>query len=269
MGASLVFGGVAAGVGSITPVASAQEAQAAGSSAYVDVASLNVRSTPGLSGTITTTLSFGTVVTIVGDPVTADGYNWYQVQLANGTTGWSVNGFTLGAGPGGGGTTTPAPTTPTTPAPGSFIYGDPVMVNTDLLNVRSLPSISASILTVYAYGTTGTITGGPTVADGITWYAVDNYGWVAGQYLWLNACGCRDGVYPPEEDGSTTPDIDFNVTTDALNIRSGPGLSSSVVGTLVFGDAVTQYGEARTVDGYTWIPIDGKQTQWVANQFVG
>ena len=274
LGASLVFGGVVAGFGSIAPVTSAQEAQA-GSSAYVDVASLNVRSTPSLSGTISATLSYGTVVSLVGGPVTADGYDWHQVQQGGTTLGWSVNGFALGAAPGGGGTT---PTTPTTPAPSDFIYGDPVMVNTDLLNVRSSPSINAPVLTVYGYGTSATVTGDATVADGYTWYPVDNLGWVASDYLTLNACGCRDGVYPTDggsEVGgdtggvSTAPDIDFKVTTDALNVRSGPGLTSPIVGTLFLGDAVTQHGEARTADGYMWIPIDGNQTQWVANQFVG
>ena len=351
IGASLVFGGAAAGVGSFVPGVSAQEAQAA-EQTYVDVDALNVRSAPSLSGTITTTLSYGTVVTLIGESVAADGYAWYQVQQGGTTLGWSVNGFTTGSVPVGGGTipTTPptpatggfvygslvvvstdllnvrslpsisaavldvygygtvalvtgdaavadgyawypvdnlgwvagdfvtrydnghggSPTTPTpSPAPGTFIDGDPVMVNTDLLNVRSLPSISASILTVYPYATTGTITGGPTVADGVTWYAVDNYGWVAGQYLWLNACGCRDGVYPPDEDGSTAPGNEFNVTADVLNVRSGPGLNSPIVDTLSFGDAVTVYNRATTADGLSWVPIDEQETRWVAAQFVG
>lgn len=272
LGASLVFGGLTAGVGSITPTVSAQEVQA-GAPAYTDVDFLNVRSTPSLKGTITTVIPYQTGLTLLSGPVTADGYDWFQVQLRDGTTGWCVRGFTIGSAPVGAGTPPATPTTPTTPAPGSFIYGDPVAVNTDLLNVRSGPSISASVLTVYAYGTEARVTGDATVADGYTWYPIDDLGWVAGQYLVLNACGCRGGIYPPDDETGTpttpTPDMDFNVTTDALNVRSGPGLSSPVVGTLYFGDAVTQYGEARTADGYTWIPIDAGQTQWVAAQFVG
>lgn len=258
LGVSLVFGGVAAGVGSIVPEASAQEAQAA-EQTYVDVDALNVRSLPSLSGTITTTLSYGTVVTLGGGPTTADGYVWYQVQQGGTTLGWSVNGFNTRSVPVGEST---VPTTPTTPTTGGFLYGDPVMVNTDLLNVRSLPSITASVLTVYGYGTSATITGDVQVADNITWYPIDNYGWVSGEYLWLNACGCRDGAGTPTDDTVT-----LTVIADVLNVRSAPSLSGTIVGARYFQDSVTSYGETVDTAGNRWCAIDSANTQWVSGQY--
>ncbi len=271
MGASLMFGGVAAGVGSITPIASAQEAVT--STYYVDVTALNVRSTPSLTGTIVSSLSYGAVVSLVGDPVTADGYVWYHVQQAGNLLGWSVNGFTLGTAPTDGGTTPTNPTTPPTPSTGDFLYGDPVMVNTDLLNVRSLPSISASVLTVYSYGTSATVTGEARVADGITWYPVDNFGWVAGQYLWLNACGCRNGSGPTGGDSTTpTPSGSFffgesvTVNTDFLNVRQSPSLSGAIVDVYEYGTIVRTGGSAIVADGITWYPVDAYH--WVAGQYL-
>lgn len=266
IGASLVFGGVTAGVGSITPVASAQEAQAA-KQTYVDVDALNVRSLPTLSGTITTTLSYGTVVALVGGPTTADGYVWYQVQQGGTTLGWSVNGFTTRSVPVGGGTIPTTPTTPTIPS-GTFIYGDPVMVNTDLLNVRSLPSINASVLDVYGYGTVALVTGDATVADGYTWYPVDNLGWVAGQFLTSNGNG--GGSTPPSSGGNSDGDFSFNdsatVNTDILNLRTAPSISAAIVDVYTYGAFVTISGEPTVADGITWYPVNF--SGWVAGQYL-
>lgn len=257
----------------VMPRAAAQESVAS-ASAVIAVDALNIRATPGLSTPIVTTLGYGTVITITGASVDVDGYAWYPIELSNGTSGWSVAGFILGTTPPNGPVTPGTPATPT----GGFLYGDPVMVSTDLLNVRSSPSINASVLTVYGYGTTATITGDPTVADNITWYPIDNYGWVSGAYLWLNACGCRDGVYPPEDDGGTSgaggdgSGVSFaynayvHVRTDALNVRSAPSLSASVVTVYTSGTLSVITGGPTVADGYTWYAVDN--LGWVAGDYL-
>lgn len=64
-----------------------------GDTIQVDVASLNLRATPGTSGTLITQLPQGTYGTILGGPTAANGYNWYQVQTVLGT-GWCIeDGF--------------------------------------------------------------------------------------------------------------------------------------------------------------------------------
>lgn len=264
MGASLVFGGAAAGVGSITPTVLAQEVQTE-DPAYVDVASLNVRSTPGLSSPIITTLTYGTPITLLGHTVATDGYDWYEVQLSTGTTGWSVNGFTRGTAPASGGTTP----TPTTPATGGFVYGDSVVVSTDLLNVRSNPSISAGVLTVYGYGEVALVTGDATVADGYTWYPVDNVGWVAGQYLTSNG-NSGGSTPPPSSGGDTGGEFGFNdsatVDTDVLNLRTAPSINASIVDVYTYGAFVTISGEPTVADGITWYPVNF--SGWVAGQYL-
>ena len=47
---------------------------------------LNLRSAAGTSSSSIGSLAIGTQLTIVSGPVTASGYNWYQVQSAPGRT---------------------------------------------------------------------------------------------------------------------------------------------------------------------------------------
>ena len=258
LGASLVFGGVAAGVASLAPSAAAQEATAdevmAGDAATVDVDFLNVRQTPSLSGVIVKTLAFGTPVSVVTGPVIADGYNWYRLQQNGVFIGWSVAGFLMETG---------TPGTPGTPS-GQFAFGSTVTVDTDLLNVRSAPTTSASVLATYAFGRTAIISGGPTTADGFTWYAVDNYGWVAGQFLVAGG-----GTPAP---GSGTPTGDFAVGDSVfvnaalVNVRSGAGTSFSVVDTAAYGETFTVQEGPVVANGYEWYRVSAGA--WIAGDFL-
>jgi len=83
----------------------------------------------------------------------------------------------------------PAPTpTPTpTPTPSTKFNLNDRVQTTQNLNVRSTPSTSATLLGTQATGNLGTISGGPTQADGFTWWNV-NYdtapdGWSVEDYL--------------------------------------------------------------------------------------
>lgn len=51
---------------------------------------LNVRTGPGRSFSVLAQAGNGDLVTIVGGPTPADGYVWWQIRLASGTVGWSV-----------------------------------------------------------------------------------------------------------------------------------------------------------------------------------
>jgi len=52
---------------------------------------LNLRDAPALDGAILRQLQPGDVITILAGPVEADGYTWWQMQTADGITGWAVN----------------------------------------------------------------------------------------------------------------------------------------------------------------------------------
>jgi len=72
-------------------------------------ANLNVREGPGLSYAIIDTMPLGTLGQIVGGPVEADGYVWWNVDYAVGVRGWSAeNWLELSSAP-------PPPTVPTQP----------------------------------------------------------------------------------------------------------------------------------------------------------
>ncbi len=262
LGASLVFGGVAAGVASLAPSAAAQEVTAdevmAGDAATVDVDFLNVRQTPSLSGAIVKTLAFGTPVSVVTGPVIADGYNWYRLQQNGAFIGWSVAGFLIGTG---------TPGTPGTPS-GQFAFGSVVTINTDLLNVRSAPTTSASVLTTYAFGQSAVISGGPTTADGFTWYAVDDYGWVAGQYLiaFQSAPGPNPGPGTPTGDFAAGDSVFVNAAL--VNVRSGAGTSFGVAYTAAYGETFTIQEGPVVANGYEWYRISNLVSAWIAGDFL-
>ena len=263
LGASLVFGGVAAGVASLAPSAAAQEVTAdevmAGDAATVDVDFLNVRQTPSLSGAIVKTLAFGTPVSVVTGPVIADGYNWYRLQQNGAFIGWSVAGFLIGTG-----TNPGTPGTPGTPS-GQFAFDQTVRVSTDLLNVRSAPSLSASVITVYAFDRGAVISGGPTTADGITWYAVDNLGWVAGQYLVAVSQGDPGGT-PGTPTGDFKAGDVVSVNANLVNVRSGAGTTFSVVDTAAFGETFTIQAGPTVANGYEWYRVSA--SSWIAGDFL-
>gem|GEM_PF-2854063 len=56
-------------------------------------ANLNVREDPGLSYTIIDTMPLGTTGQIVGGPVEADGFVWWDVDYALGVRGWSAENW--------------------------------------------------------------------------------------------------------------------------------------------------------------------------------
>lgn len=243
------------------PSASAQEFQV-GQPVVVTVAALNVRDAPTLSGSIVTVLLQDEVVSVVSAPTSADGYDWYQIQRAGVYVGWAVNGFIPGSAGSGGAEP------PTTPGDG-YTYGASVAVTASLLNVRALPSLSADVLSVYAYGRVATITGEAQVADNITWYPVDNFGWVSGEYLQPSEGGTPTS--PTSPTSPTTPPTTgtgtiFTVDADALNVRSTPGLTGTILKTVLYGTQLTQSGNPTTVDGILWFPVDN--LGWVSGQFL-
>lgn len=56
-------------------------------------AGVNLRSLPGLNGTIITSVDEGTRVQIIDEPQNADGYTWRRVLLSDGLQGWVVADF--------------------------------------------------------------------------------------------------------------------------------------------------------------------------------
>lgn len=142
-----------------------------GTRVEVTADSVNVRAAPGLGAAIVNTLPSGYQAFIADGPVSADGYTWYRLDAMGQSLGWVAGEFLAPADDSGGG----------------FPDGARVAVNTDLLNVRSAPTLGGAVVNTLIEGYQAFISDGPVAADGYTWYQVDamgqTLGWVAGEFL--------------------------------------------------------------------------------------
>ncbi|MGC4106611.1 MAG: SH3 domain-containing protein [Thermomicrobiales bacterium] len=135
--------------------------------AIVATESVNIRSGAGTSNPVVTFVNGGATATVLGGPQTANGLIWWNIQTSGGKTGWSIEDVWVKA------------SSTTTPAPGKFVMGDAIRV-TDAVNFRSSAGTSGSVIAVLAAGTTGTITGGPTSANGYVWWQFRTSGGTTG-----------------------------------------------------------------------------------------
>ena len=154
---------------------------AVGESVFVNTDALNMRSGPGTDRSITATLPTRLQLQVTDGPVSYDGDIWYGVYARGYGGGWVLGQYLTrsGAAP------TPTPTTP--PPSGGIAVGTTVQVVDGSLNFRTGPSTSAAIANVVPEGTRFSVVGGPTQANGYTWWQVRNSGygtgWCVGQYL--------------------------------------------------------------------------------------
>ncbi len=217
--------------------------------------STNLRSSATTSSGVITTMGVGTTGTIIGGPTAANGYAWWQIRTSGGTTGWCIENWLVETDGG----TTPPPT-------GKFQINDTIRV-TENLNLRSSASTSGSVVTVLPAGTTGTVIGGPTAANGYTWWRIQTSrgtGW--GVENWL-----------VETDGGTTPPPGglpagtvVRVTENNLRMRSGAGTGNTVLATLPVNHQLTIISGPTSANGYDWYRVNSVTygTGYVADDFI-
>jgi uncharacterized protein YgiM (DUF1202 family) len=221
----------------------------AGTAFYVSNGPLNLRSAP--NGTIKKVVPTGTRGNALGGFQSAGGSDWVSVRLSTGEEGWfAVQFITKGTGPG-------------TPGGTTWPVGTAVYVDQTSLNLRNGASLSATVLGIYGWGVNAEVIGGPTVADGFTWYRVEIYsngavGWMAGE-------GLSKGTAAPTTDR-------IRVVDGPVNLRSEPGLTKTVLASLPTGEGGDLWSTSSPfVDGYNWIRIRADSTQkigWVATRFI-
>lgn len=160
-----------------------------GDMARVSTSELKLRADPTVTGYILAKMYTGTVVSVEGYPVCGDGYWWWRVSL-DGTYGYSAEGdsseYYLEP-VYGGDNSQPAISQPSEDStcssapPQRLVVGEQARVSTSELNLRSQPSLSASIIEKLYTGATVTVVGGPTCADGYHWWQVKQFitGWMA------------------------------------------------------------------------------------------
>ena len=213
----------------VTVDAAQQETQ--GQQATVNADYLNIRSGKGTDTSIIGGLTQGSVVTILDN----SDANWVKIRTAGGIEGYVAREYLTGA------ETPSEPTTPETPSETTT-----ATVNADVLNVRSGKGTDTSII--------GTLQNGEivTVLDNSNagWVKIKTAsgleGYVAREYL--------TGTETPSE--PTTPETPSETTTatvnaDVLNVRSGKGTDTSIVGTIRNGETVTVLDNSNA----TWVNI--------------
>ena len=236
----------------------AKQTTAQTATAVVNTGALNVRTGPGLSYGVVTVLNQGNVMTLLGR--NADS-SWAYVQTATAVIGWvnasseyitpsvAINTLPIVIPT----TTTPTTTTPTatvtatavpstsTPTPTATavpITGAAATVATGALNVRSGPGVAYGSVAVVNQGTVVTLLGRNA-----------NSSWVKirlsnGTEGWVNATLITPNVTISSLPVLTAPGITASalVSTRALNVRSGPGVTYSVLTVASQGQTVLLLG---------------------------
>lgn len=209
----------------------------------------NFRVEPSTSAPLLGQLPLGTESSVIGGPRTGSGYTWFQLRTAYGS-GWVTSNFLRPSGSGG---MIPTPT----PAPGKFRAGDTV-TNPGALNLRSQPALSGSVIALMSANTSGTVLGGPTSANGYSWYQIQTRygtGWAAGELL--DASAVVPTPAPPP--GGGFPIGSAVAATSPVNMRSAASLSGAVLAVLPLGTTGSVLAGPTNASGYAWYRL---QTNW-------
>ena len=231
----------------VHPAAAQDGFPSSGDRLVVNTDGLNLRDGQGTGSSVIEVMPYGTTVTFISLSATGsdDGYDWYQVETDDGTTGWAAGEYLSPEGSSSG------------YPPGTTVY-----VSTDLLNVRDRPGLDSEVIDVVSWGEEGVTTADPVYADGYTWYEVNfgnvHIGHVAGEFL----------TFATAPSGIQIGDL-IMVDTDALNIRDGAGLDANVLDTLTYGFTASVIDGPIYADGYTWFEIQTSAiTGWVAGEYL-
>ena len=213
----------------VTVNAVQQEVQ--GQQATVNADYLNIRSGKGTDTSIIGGLTQGSVVTILDN----SDANWVKIRTTGGIEGYVAREYLTGA---------EAPSEPTTPETPSETTT--ATVNADVLNVRSGKGTDTSIIGTLLNGETVTVLDNSDAGWVKIRTASGLEGYVAREYL--------TGAETPSE--PTTPETPSETTTatvnaDVLNVRSGKGTDTSIIGTLQNGETVTVLDNSDA----TWVKI--------------
>jgi uncharacterized protein YraI len=216
-----------------------------GEKVVVNTDSLSFRADPTLNASVLAVLIDGTLGTVVGGPVTADGFVWYQLDV-DGTLGWGAADFLQ----------------PAASSEGLLPAGTIAVSVTDTLNLRANPGLEADTVTELANGATAAVLHGPQSADGFDWYQIfadGTVGWAARDFL----------AFAPADVTTLAVGDRAIVNTDALILRATAGLTGSEQAVLTGGDEVVIVGGPVQADGFTWFEVDtAAGNGWVAGQFL-
>lgn len=216
-----------------------------------DQAGLRLRTAPGLGMNVLSSLSYGTRGVVIGSARVSDGITWLEIQTAFGT-GWVGEPYLTSSDSG-----------PSTSS--RFETGDTVIVDTDAVNLRRTPGTDGSIMRSLGNGIVGTVIDGPSSASNMWWVRVDTDfgpGWVTEAFL----------AHADEGGSSRQFSIgdDIYIDTDGINLRTSPGLSSTVMTILHQSETGRIVDGPQSSDGYVWYKIEtSSNTGWGVSRYLG
>lgn len=183
---------------------------------------VHLRSGPSLGDAPIDSLATWTIMDVIGGPVYADGYDWFEVD-AGGEQGW-VAGIFCGLYAANAAVFSAADlTTPVAVvSPSGVSLGDILVTPDDGVNLRSGASLSASVIVAMPKGTIAVVVGARLSADGHVWQQVDTgfgRGWVASDMV-------ERMKNPGNLLANPTADVDL---TSIIAVDSGSTLSRVLV----------------------------------------
>lgn len=204
--------------------------------AYVVDGSLNLRSGPGLSYAVLAVMPDGAAVTLTGESG-----NGFLGVVYNGTSGFAFADYLSTSG--GGSAPAPAPETP----PSGNVTGS-ATVNVSALNLRSGPGTSYGVVAVMPQGASVSLTGDSSNGfAGVIYNGAS--GWAFAEYLSTGGSSPAPDPAPAPDSGSvavgdTVVDSGY-VSTNALNLRTGPATSYAVITVMYSGAPVEIMGDPQ------------------------
>ncbi|WGX74509.1 SH3 domain-containing protein [Paraclostridium bifermentans] len=218
---------------------SSSETPSSGKTGTITADALNVRSGPSTSYGKVTMVYKGQSVTIL-----ESSNGWHKIKTQNGQIGWASGDYISTSGQGGGGSEE-------TPSTGKGT------VTADALNIRSGPSTSNSIVGKAYKGNTVDI-----LSSSNGWYKVKlsngQVGWASGDYISTSGQGGGGSEETPSTGKGT-------VTASALNIRSGPSTSNSIVGKAYKGNTVDILSSSN---GWYKVKLSNGQVGWGSSDYI-
>lgn len=225
-------------------------------SAVVATTATPIRARPGIAQTTTGQATAGERFVVSVAPIAVTGITWYGVYSASSGGGWVQEDHLR------------ADTSSPPPGTGSVTGVNDTFRVTETLNMRSGAGTGYGIVATLSAGTTGTVIGGPSSANGYTWWQVQvsggGSGWVVSN--WITKTGTADPTPPPT--GKFKVNDTFRTST-AVNMRSGAGTNYGIIATLPTNTNGTVIGGPRTASGYTWWQVRvSAGTGWVVEDYI-
>ncbi|HSQ88286.1 SH3 domain-containing protein, partial [Romboutsia sp.] len=197
----------------------------------VTTSSLNVRSGPGTNYTVLFTVKKNDKVDI---NETSNG--WYKIKTSSGKEGWASSTYI-------------SKSNSNDNSNESNILGEKKRVTVNRLNMRSGAGTSYRVIITLNKG---------DVLDVVS----ENNGWTKVKYN--GRLGYISSEYLEDIKSESSQEINKEVNTDSLNVRSGPNTSYSIVGSLKKGEKVNVISERNG-----WSKIDYKgETAYTSSRYL-